>query len=207
MDEGNNIIVVNGFNAVPEVTKAAKANPDVWFIGVDHDICIDAEGVPDADFAGPNRAVPASGVLTGPRLPNYIGLNYQEDQVGYLAGIVACEGDQEQRRRRHRRHHTVWSLRPLHAGLRLGAKSINPDIQVKIGWVTESDFTKAFYDPAGGKAYAEQFSSRTMAWMSCSRSQGRPETARSTPRVRPVSSRSASMSTNMSRTRTGRHAS
>ena len=42
-------------------------------------------------------------------------------------------------------------------GYALGAKSINPDIQVKIGWVTESDFTKAFYDPAGGKAYAEQF--------------------------------------------------
>ena len=43
VDGGFEIIVVSGFNAVPDATKFAKANPDVWFVGVDHSPCIDAE--------------------------------------------------------------------------------------------------------------------------------------------------------------------
>src|SRR4030095_206710 len=42
-------------------------------------------------------------------------------------------------------------------GYVLGAKSVNPDIKVKVAWVTESDFTKAFADQAGGKTFTEQF--------------------------------------------------
>ena len=41
MDDGNNIIVTTGFNLGIKTTEAAKANPDVWFVGVDQaPICI-----------------------------------------------------------------------------------------------------------------------------------------------------------------------
>jgi len=158
IDDGRTIIVVNGFNAVPEVTKFAKANPEVWFVGVDHDLCIDAQGAPDADFGGPGQGGACVGYADWPTLlPNYIGLNYQEDQVGYLAGIAAAKATKS---------NLVGAIGGITLcapcvrymqGYALGVKSINPDIKVKIGWVTESDFTKAFYDPAGGKAYAQQF--------------------------------------------------
>jgi basic membrane protein A len=158
IDDGRNIIVVNGFNAVPEVVKFAKANPDVWFVGVDHDPCIDAEGLPDADFGGPGQGGACVGNASWPTLlPNYIGLNYQEDQVGYLAGIAAAKATKT---------NVVGAIGGITLcgpcvrymqGYVLGAKSINADITVKIGWVTESDFVKAFYDPAGGKAYTQQF--------------------------------------------------
>jgi basic membrane protein A len=157
IDAGNNIIVVNGFNAITEVTKFAKANPEVWFVGVDHDVCIDAEGAPDADFGGPGGGGACVGNADWPTLlPNYIGLNYQEDQVGYLAGIAAAKATKS---------NVIGAVGGITLcgpcvrymqGYVLGAKSINPDITVKVDWVTDSDFTKAFYDPAGGKTFAQQ---------------------------------------------------
>jgi len=150
VDNGYNIIVVNGFNAVPDVTKFAKANPDIWFVGVDHSACIDAEGNNDPTFA-------CAGSANWPTLlPNYIGLNYQEDQVGYLAGIVAAKATKS---------NVVGAVGGITLcgpcvrymqGYVLGAKSVNPDITVKIAWVTTSDFTKAFADQALGKTFAQQ---------------------------------------------------
>ena len=151
IDSGKNIIVVNGFNAVSIVTKFAKDNPNVWFIGVDHDTCIDATGTYDPKFT-------CAGNANWPTLlPNYIGLNYEEDQVGYLAGIAAAKATKS---------NLIGAIGGITLcapcvrymqGYVLGAKSVNPSIKVKIGWVTESDFTKAFYDPAGGKAFTQQF--------------------------------------------------
>jgi basic membrane protein A len=158
IDAGQNIIVVNGFNAVPEVTRFARNNPDVWFIGVDHDICIDANGVPDSDFGGPGQGGACVGSADWAKLlPNYIGLNYQEDQVGYLAGIAAAMATKS---------NVIGAVGGITLcgpcvrymqGYELGAKSVNPNVQVKVAWVSESDFVKAFYDPAGGKTFTQQF--------------------------------------------------
>jgi basic membrane protein A len=151
VDQAFNLIVVSGFNAVPDVTKFAKANPDIWFVGVDHSPCIDAEGNPDPTFACAGSADMAT------LLPNYIGLNYQEDQVGYLAGIVAAKATKTG---------IIGAIGGITLcgpcvrymqGYVLGARSINPNIKVKVAWVTDSDFTKAFADQAGGKTFAQQF--------------------------------------------------
>jgi basic membrane protein A len=148
---GYDIIVVNGFNAVPEVTKFAKANPDVWFVGVDHSACLDAEGNNDPTFA-------CAGSANWPTLlPNYIGNNYQEDQVGYLAGIAAAKATKS---------NIIGAVGGITLcgpcvrymqGYVLGAKSVNPAIQVKVAWVTDSDFTKAFADQPLGRTFTEQF--------------------------------------------------
>ena len=150
IDDGRNIIVVNGFNAIPVVAQFAKDNPGVWFVGVDHDACLDATGAPDPTFACPGSA-------NWPTLlPNYIGLNYQEDQVGYLAGIVAAKATTS---------NVIGAVGGITLcgpcvrymqGYVLGAKSVNPAITVKVAWVTESDFGKAFYDQAGGKTFTQQ---------------------------------------------------
>ena len=44
VDQGYNIIVAVGFNLVPATAKLAKANKDIWFIGVDANPCIDKNG-------------------------------------------------------------------------------------------------------------------------------------------------------------------
>ena len=44
VDQGYNIIVAVGFNLVAPTAKLAKLNKDIWFIGVDHNPCIDKNG-------------------------------------------------------------------------------------------------------------------------------------------------------------------
>ena len=52
-----------------ETTKAAKANPDIWFIGVDQSPCVDATGADDATFACKGDAATL--------LPKYISITFQ----------------------------------------------------------------------------------------------------------------------------------
>ena len=61
---------------------AAKANPDIQFIGLDQAVCVDENADPDPTFACAGDAAAL--------LPNYQGLIFAEAQAGYLAGIVAA---------------------------------------------------------------------------------------------------------------------
>jgi basic membrane protein A and related proteins len=150
VDQGFDIIVSAGFNLGVATTQAAHDNPDIWFIGVDQGPpCVDAEGLPDLTFACAGDAATL--------LPQYIALSYQEDQAGYLAGMVAASVSETG---------TIGAIGGITLcgpcirymqGYILGAESINPDINVVTAFVTESDFTKAFNDPVTGTTFGGQF--------------------------------------------------
>jgi basic membrane lipoprotein Med (substrate-binding protein (PBP1-ABC) superfamily) len=129
VDEGFDVIVTSGFNLGAETAKFAAENPDVWFVGVDQ----------------------------ASESPNYVALQYQEDQAGYLAGIVAASASQTG---------TIGAIGGITLcgpcvryiqGFELGAKSVNPDINVVTTYVTDADFVLAFNDPVAGKQFAEDF--------------------------------------------------
>src|SRR6266480_4392189 len=83
VDQKFDVIVTVGFNLASATVQAAHDNPNTWFIGVDQSpICVTADGLPDATFACKGDAKTL--------LPKYISLQFQEDQAGYLAGIVAA---------------------------------------------------------------------------------------------------------------------
>jgi basic membrane lipoprotein Med (substrate-binding protein (PBP1-ABC) superfamily) len=151
VDQGYQVIVATGFNLVPATTKLAKENPDIWFIGVDHAPCIDAEGVTDPTFAC------AGTKDLGTLLPKYIALNYAEDQAGYLAGMVAASASKSGIIGAVGGVSLCGPCVRYMQGYVLGAKSINPDIQVKTAWVSESDFKVGFADQAAGKTFGDQF--------------------------------------------------
>jgi len=148
--QGFNVIVTVGFNLTNDTIKAAKANPDIWFVGVDQaPICVDATGAPDSTFACKGDAKTL--------LPKYIALGFEEDQAGYLAGIVAASISKSG---------TIGAIGGITLcgpcvryiqGYVLGAQSVNANIKVKTAYVTTSDFKKAFADPVTGKAFAQQF--------------------------------------------------
>ena len=150
VDQGFDIIVGVGFNLANPTAKLAKANPNTWFIGVDHDPCINSKGDVDTTFKD------CTGVIAD-LIPNYIALNYQEDQAGYLAGITAASVSKSG---------IIGAVGGVAIcgpcvryiqGYALGAKSVKPDIQVKVAWVTASDFVKGFFDQTGGKTFGDQF--------------------------------------------------
>jgi basic membrane protein A and related proteins len=150
VDQDFDVIVATGFNLVPATAAAAKANPDIWFIGVDHAPCINATGDVDPTFAD------CSGDLAK-LLPKYIAINYAEDQAGYLAGIVAGLATKS---------NTIGAVGGVSLcgpcirymqGYELGAKSVNPDVVVKSAFVSDSDFKVGFADQAAGKTFGDQF--------------------------------------------------
>ncbi|MFP5344000.1 MAG: BMP family ABC transporter substrate-binding protein [Candidatus Limnocylindria bacterium] len=150
IDQDFDIIVSTGFNLEGVTAAAAKANSDIWFIGVDHAPCINAAGDVDPTFAD------CSGDIAT-LLPNYIAINYAEDQAGYLAGIVAASATKS---------NIIGAIGGVSLcgpciryiqGYDLGAKSVNPDITVKAAWVSDSDFRLGFADQAAGKNFAQQF--------------------------------------------------
>ena len=139
-----------GFNLVPATAAAAKANPDIWFIGVDHAPCLDKTGTVDLTFADCSGDV-------AKLLPKYIAINYAEDQAGYLAGIVAGLATKS---------NTIGAVGGVSLcgpcirymqGYELGAKSVNPNVVVKSAFVSDSDFKVGFADQAAGKTFGDQF--------------------------------------------------
>jgi basic membrane protein A and related proteins len=144
------IIVTVGFNLANATVQAAHDNPNTWFIGVDQSpVCVTPDGLPDSAFAckGDPKTL----------LPHYISLQFQEDQAGYLAGIVAAGIS------------TKGAIGAIGGttlcapcvryiqGYALGAKSVKPNITVTTAYVTNDFSAAAFQDQAGGKTFAENF--------------------------------------------------
>jgi basic membrane protein A len=149
VDNGYNVIVGVGFNLGTAVIKAAKANPNIWFIIVDVAPCVDEQGNPDSTFACKGDAATL--------LPKLIGIQFQEDQVGYLAGIVAASATQKG---------VIGQLGGVNSnpavvkylqGYILGAQSVNPNIKVETAFFSTGDPVKAYGDPTWGKTFSAQF--------------------------------------------------
>ncbi|HEX5014241.1 MAG TPA: BMP family ABC transporter substrate-binding protein [Candidatus Limnocylindrales bacterium] len=150
IDADFDVIVTIGFLIGTDTTKAAKANPDITFIGVDQGICVDENGDPDPTFACKGDAATL--------LPNYQGIVFAEAQPGYLAGIVGASISESG---------TIGAVGGTNVpavvnywrGYENGAKSIKPDIKV-LYQETDPDPAKGFNDPTKGRAIAEQFISQ-----------------------------------------------
>ena len=150
VDQGYTVIVTVGFNLASATVQAAHDNPNIWFIGVDQSpICVDEQGLPDATFACKGDAKTL--------LPKYVSINFQEDQAGYLAGIVAAGASQKNAIGAIGGTSICAPCVRYIQGYELGAKSVKPDIKVVSAYVTNDFSAKAFQDQAGGKTFADNF--------------------------------------------------
>lgn len=149
-DQKFDVIVTVGFNLASATVQAAHDNPDIWFIGVDQSpICVTADGLPDSTFtcAGDTKTL----------LPKYISVNFQEDQAGYLAGIVAAGASTKNEIGAIGGTSICAPCVRYIQGYELGAKSVKADIKVDVAYVTNDFSAAAFQDQAGGKTFAENF--------------------------------------------------
>ena len=119
------IIVTVGFLITDETKAAAEANPDVSWIGVDQFL---------------------------PQYPsNMVGIQYNEDEGGYLAGVMAASLSESGIIGVVGGLESVPPVVKLVNGYEAGAKSVNPDITVlKI-------YNDSFYTPDKGASDANQF--------------------------------------------------
>jgi len=127
VDEGFEVVVTVGFLIADSTSAAAEANPDIFFLGVDQ-------------F-----------VMDGPE--NYVGIQFREDQSGFLAGVLAAlvaetvESD------------TIAGVygidippvKKFRNGYEQGALYVNPDINLLGVYIDD------FLAPDRGASAAEQF--------------------------------------------------
>ncbi|HET9494530.1 MAG TPA: BMP family ABC transporter substrate-binding protein [Chloroflexia bacterium] len=125
ISEGYDVIVTVGFALGEATIEAAKANPDVMFIGVDQ--------------------------FQGEEIPNLAGLIFDEDKAGYLAGVLAASVTQTNNIGAVCGTDDVPPVWKFGEGYRAGALSVNPDITVQVTYHSDVDISKTFTDPEWGK--------------------------------------------------------
>jgi basic membrane protein A len=148
VDEKYDVIVTVGFAAGGDTIKAAKANPTIKFIGVDQGVCITADAEPDGTFACAGDAATL--------LPNLQGINWKEQEPGYLAGIVAGSLSKSGHIAAIGGTKVVPAVPNYIYGYRNGAMSVNPSVKVEIAYVSAAPDKAAFGDPPGGQAFTTQ---------------------------------------------------
>ena len=150
VDQDFDVIITTGVDLMPATAAAAKKNPNIWFIGVDQDPCINASG----DFDPTSKD--CSGDITT-LLPRYVAINYAEDQAGYLAGIVAASATKSKIIGAIGGVALCGRCVKYMQGFDLGARSVDPAIKVKTAFVSDTDEMVGFSDQAAGKTFATQF--------------------------------------------------
>jgi basic membrane protein A len=135
-DEGYDVIVTVGF-ALGEATNAAAAQyPDVDFIGVDQFV----EWPFDDDASND--------------LANFAGLNFPEDNAGFLVGALAAMMTESGKIGSVCGTDAVPPVWRFGEGYRAGAAYIDPEVEVLVVYHNDVGFDKTFTDPEWGATTA-----------------------------------------------------
>jgi basic membrane protein A and related proteins len=129
IDAGFPVIVTVGFALGEATTTAAQENPDILFIGVDQ--------------------------FQGETLPNVIGLVFNEDHSGFLAGALAAHLTESGTSAAVLGTDLVPPVVAFKEGYEAGARFITPDINI-ISTYHPGELSQAFTDPEWGAATARQ---------------------------------------------------
>jgi basic membrane protein A len=148
VDQKYDIIVTVGFAAGSDTLKAAKANPSIKFIGVDQSPCLTEAGDADPTFGCKGDAAKL--------VPNYIGIQWKEQQPGYLAGIVAGSLSKSGHIAAIGGTIVVPAVPNYIIGYANGAKSVKANIKVEMQYISAAADKLAFNDPPAGAAFAKQ---------------------------------------------------
>jgi basic membrane protein A and related proteins len=128
VQEGYDAVVTVGFAIGEATVAAAKASPNVKFIGVDQ--------------------------FQEATIPNLAGLVFEEDKAGFLAGALAALVTKKKNIGGVFATDAVPPVWRFGEGYRAGAKWADPSVQVQIVYHNTVGLDKTFTDPAWGKASA-----------------------------------------------------
>jgi len=127
-DAKYDVIVTVGFNLSEATIAAAKQYPDVKFVGVDQ--------------------------FQTDVVANLAGLNFPEDQSGFLVGALAAQMTKSGKIGAVLGTDAVPPVWRFGEGYRAGALYINPSIEINIVYHNDVGFDKTFTDPEWGKTTA-----------------------------------------------------
>ncbi len=151
LDEDTNLIVTVGFLLGVDTATAAKANPDTNFAIVDY-------AYPDCF----GDAVEGTSCGSATELPNVLGLTFQTDQAGFLAGYAAAASTTTGKVATFGGINippvTIF-MKGFEAGVKYYNAQKGTNVEV-LGWSTAASdgaFTGNFESTDDGRAFAESF--------------------------------------------------
>jgi basic membrane protein A and related proteins len=127
-DEGYDAIVTVGFALGEATVAAAKQYPDVKFVGVDQ--------------------------FQTETIANLTGLNFPEDQSGFLVGALAAQMSATKKIGAVCGTDAVPPVWRFGEGYKAGAAYIDPAVEVNVVYHSDVGFDKTFVDPEWGAATA-----------------------------------------------------
>jgi basic membrane protein A len=130
-DAGYSVIVTVGFGLGEATAKAAASYPNIKFIGVDQ-------------FQDTTKPVPA----------NLAGLNFPEDQAGFLVGALAAQMTKSKKIGAICGTDAVPPVWRYGEGYKAGAAYIDPAVEVTVVYHNDVGFDKTFSDPEWGATTA-----------------------------------------------------
>ncbi|MBA3530319.1 MAG: BMP family ABC transporter substrate-binding protein, partial [Ardenticatenales bacterium] len=137
--EGADLVIATGFRPGEAIARVAQRHPDIQFAILDY-----------AYFPGIGCPDTMTDCYTDGGMSNVTSLMFAEDEVAYLAGVLAaCMSESD----------TVASVAGMEVaplirfvtGFQNGARSVNPEV------VTLNEYIPDFSDPALGKVVAQSF--------------------------------------------------
>ena len=126
-DAGYDVVVTVGFALGEATAKAAAAYPNTKFIGVDQ-------------FQDTSKPVPA----------NLAGLNFPEDNAGFLVGALAAQMTTSKKLGAVCGTDAVPPVWRFGEGFKAGAAYIDPSVEVTVVYHNDVGFDKTFSDPEWG---------------------------------------------------------
>ena len=137
LDQGYDVIITVGFAMGAATGPTAQANPDTFFIGVDQFQVFQFDDDASND------------------IPNYVGLVFNEDHSGFLAGALAAMLSESGTIAGVYGTDLIPPVVAFKEGYEAGAAYINPDIEV-ISTYHPGGLDVAFTDPEWGATTASQ---------------------------------------------------
>jgi basic membrane protein A len=135
-DAGYDVIVTVGFALTEASYTNAKKYPKTKFVGIDQFLMKDDK---HADWP----------------LSNLVGVVFDEDKAGFLAGALAASMSKSGTIGAVLGTDVVPPVWRFGEGYRVGAKYINPNINVVVVYHSDVGFDKTFTDPEWGKTTAQ----------------------------------------------------
>jgi len=127
-DAKYDVIVTVGFNLGEATDAAGSKYPDIKFIGIDQ--------------------------FQAAVVPNVVGLNFPEDQAGFLVGALAAMMTKTKKIGAVCGTDAVPPVWRFGEGYRAGAAYIDPTVEVNVVYHNDVGFDKTFVDPEWGKTTA-----------------------------------------------------
>jgi basic membrane lipoprotein Med (substrate-binding protein (PBP1-ABC) superfamily) len=148
-ERGDLVVLISGGDSQATVSVARDA-PETSFLDIDQPLpCVTADGRadPTSTCEGGAESIPS----------NYMAVDFDTDEAAYLAGVVAASASREDTLGVISSTADCEDCNRTLAGFLEGARSVKPDIEVRLAYLSDGDAEAVVRDAAAARTFTSAF--------------------------------------------------